>query len=60
MLKAFALIATFHGQAYVLDHDMSGEDCIAAVYEQQEKLLVDLDGTNLVLTTRTIFSCEAQ
>jgi hypothetical protein len=65
MLKTFVLIATLASpspegfDAYVLDHDMSGADCIAALLEADASPAIELvPGQLWTLAGDVALSCE--
>lgn len=67
-MKTFALLATFwaSGQVYVLDFNMSGADCIAAIEAAPavawaEPATFTIDGDELLLDlSGAVLSCEEE
>ena len=58
MIKTFALIALLNGNAYTLDHDMSGTDCIAAV--EAGVSLIEVSAGRTISAAGAVLACESE
>lgn len=56
--KTFSLTAIHDGELYVLDSNMSGTDCIAAIADVGT--VVDLDGRTYVSVERAQLACQLE
>lgn len=56
MFKVFALIAVIHGNVYVVDTDLSADDCMIAV--QDGVSLIQVDNDTFISAQHARLACE--